>query len=93
MVEILGEDKGIASPTLRGRLQSFLEKGSSLPAKGPIPQIHHLRGMMHPRSREETSYLLHPSVEDQKGGPRILGGSRILLHLDTQIFKPVQTTL
>jgi hypothetical protein len=43
--------------------------------------------MMCPGSGEETGYLLHPS------GPRFLGSSRILSHLDIQIFKPGQTTL
>jgi hypothetical protein len=64
-----------------------------LPARGPIPQTHHLGRMTYPGSREETGYLLHPSAKDQKGVLKILGSSRILLHLDTQIFKPGQTTL
>jgi hypothetical protein len=41
-----------------------------------------------PGSGEKTGYLLHPSAKDQKGGLRILGSGRILLHLDTQTFKP-----
>jgi hypothetical protein len=53
----------------------------------------HLRMTMHLGSGEETDYLLHPTDEDQKGSPRILRSGRILLHLDTWIFKPGQTTL
>jgi hypothetical protein len=56
-------------------------------------EIHHLRGTMHPGSREEMGFLLHPSAEDQTGGPRFPRSSRILSHLDTQIFEPGQTTL
>jgi hypothetical protein len=44
-----------------------------LPARGLIPRIRHLGRTMCPGSREETGYLLHPSAEDQKGYPRILG--------------------
>jgi hypothetical protein len=74
---MLGGDKGIASLSLLGRIQSFLEKGPTLPARGLIPWIHHLRGTMYPGSGEETGYLLHPSAEKQKEGMRILGSSRL----------------
>jgi hypothetical protein len=90
---MLGGNEGIASPTLPGRLQSFLDKDPSLPATGPIPQVHHLRRMTCPGSGEETGHLLHSTAKDQKGSPGILGSSRILLHLDTWIFKPGQATL
>jgi hypothetical protein len=48
---------------------------------------------MHPRSGEKTGHLLHSTVKDQKGGPRILGSRRILSHLDTWVFKPDQNTV
>jgi hypothetical protein len=48
---------------------------------------------MYPRSGEETGYLLHSTAKDQKGGQIIPGSGRILLHLDTRVFKPGQTAL
>jgi hypothetical protein len=90
---MLAEDKSIANPTLQGRLQSFLDKGPSLPAKGLIFLIRHLRRTTCPGSGKETCYLLYPTAKDQKGSPRILENVRILLHLDIQIFKLGQTIL
>jgi hypothetical protein len=46
-----------------------------------------------PRSGEEKDHLFHSKAKDQEGGLRILGSGRILLHLDTQIFKYSQMTL
>jgi hypothetical protein len=86
-------DKGTGSLTLRGRLQSLLEKGPNLPTRGPIPWVHHLRGTVSPGSREEAGCLLHPSAKDQEGGLRIPESGRILPHVDIWIFKPGQTTL
>jgi hypothetical protein len=85
--------KELFSLTLQSRLKSFLKKGPSLSARGLIPWVHHFRGTTCSRSGEETDHLHHSTAKDQKGGPRIPGSGRILLHLDTRIFKAGQTTL
>jgi hypothetical protein len=85
--------KGTKGLPQRLGIHCFLVKGPGLLAKGRIPQVPHFRRMPHLRSGEETGHLLHATAKDRKGSPRFLGSSKIVQHLDTQIFKPGQTTL
>jgi hypothetical protein len=57
---MLRGDKGIASLTLQGRLQSFLEKGPNLAARGPIPQVHHFLG---PERKQDICSIPQPKTK------------------------------
>jgi hypothetical protein len=68
---------------------SFLEKGPSLPARGPIPQVHHFRRTIHPNSREETGHLLHSTKREVQEFLGVAGFSCIWKPGYSSLAKPL----